>query len=182
MNIIRFTPVLAICVFLLGCASGAKMENMTYQGDQKVYDESLKNNVEVASVSGGESTNALWTSEISSEAFSSAVKQSLSEQGLLSENGKYQLQVKMIEVDQPSFGFDMTVTTHVQYVLTDTSNNSVILDEVIVAPHTATTGDAFAGYKRLQLANEGSGKKNIEGLLEKLSELKINSKEISIVQ
>ena len=88
----------------------------------------------------------------------------------------------MIKVDQPSFGFDMTVTTHVQYVLTDTTNHSVILDEVIVAPHTATTGDAFAGYKRLQLANEGSGKKNIEGFLEKLSELKINPKEISVVQ
>lgn len=182
MNIIRFTPILAVCVFLLACASGATMENMAYHGDNKTYDERLKNNVEVASVSGGESTNALWTSEISSEAFSSAVKQSLSEQGLLSENGKYQLQVKMIEVDQPTFGFDMTVTTHVQYVLTDTSNNSVILDEVIVAPHTATTGDAFAGYKRLKIANEGSGRKNIEGLLEKLSELKINSKEISILQ
>lgn len=182
MNIIRFTSILAICVFLFGCASGAKMENMIYQGDQKAYDNSLENNVEVASVSGGESTNALWTSEISNEAFSGAVKQSLSEQGLLSENGIYQLQVKMIKVDQPSFGFDMTVTTHVQYILTDTSNNSVILDEVIVAPHTATTGDAFAGYKRLQLANEGSGKKNIEGFLEKLSELKINTKEISVVQ
>jgi hypothetical protein len=182
MNIIRFTPVLAVFVFLLGCASGATKENMNYQGDQKVYDERLKNNIEVAAVSGGESTNPLWTSEISSEEFSSAVKQSLSEQGLLSENGKYQLQVKMIEVDQPSFGFDMTVTTHVQYVLTDTTNHSVILDEVIVAPYTATTGDAFAGYKRLQLANEGSGKKNIEGLLEKLSELKINRKDISIDQ
>ena len=88
----------------------------------------------------------------------------------------------MVEIDQPSFGFDMTVTTHVRYVLTDTTINSVIYDEIIVAPHTATVGDAFAGVKRLRLANEGSGKKNIEGLLEKLSKLKINKNEISVVQ
>lgn len=182
MKTTKFASILATCIFLFGCASGAKMDNMTYQGDQKEYDEKLKNNVEVASVAGGESTNAAWTSEISNESFSGAVKISLSEQGLLSENGKYQLQITMVEIDQPSFGFDMTVTTHVRYVLTDTTINSVIYDEIIVAPHTATVSDAFAGVKRLRLANEGSGKKNIEGLLEKLSKLEINKNEISVVQ
>ena len=69
-----------------------------------------------------------------------------------------------------------------QYVLTDSTDNTVILDETIIAPHTATVNDNFAAFIRLQLANEGSGRKNIEGFLEKLSEVKINSKEISVVQ
>ena len=182
MKINRFASIFVIAVFLFGCASGAKMENMIYQGDQKAYDGGLKNDVEVSSVSGGKKTNPAWTSQISSEAFYGAVEKSLSEQGLLSESGKYQLRINMIKVDQPLFGFDLTVTTHVRYVLTDTKDSTVILDETIVTPHTATVGDAFAAVKRLRLANEGSGKKNIEGLLDKLSELKINPKEISVPQ
>jgi len=182
MKIIKLSTIAAICVFLFGCASGAKIENMIFQGKIKQYDANLQSEVEIASVSGGEKTNPAWTSEISNEAFLGAVKESLLKQGLLSESGKYKLQVKMQKVDQPLFGLDMTVTTHVQYVLTDATNSSIIFDEVIIAPYTATVGDAFAGIKRLRLANEGSGKKNIEGLLDKLSELEINPKEVSVVQ
>jgi hypothetical protein len=41
---------------------------------------------------------------------------------------------------------------------------------------------AFVGFIRLQLANEGSDKKNIEGLLDLLSGLKINPEEVSFVK
>ena len=80
------------------------------------------------------------------------------------------------------FGMNLTVTTYVNYVLTDSSNNTVILNETIEAPYTATVGDSFAAIKRLRLANEGSGKENIKGLLEKLSALKINPNQVSLVK
>lgn len=172
--------ILIGCIWMFGCATGAKMENMIYSGEQKPYSAELKENLGVSSCSGGEKTNPAWTSEIDNEAFAGAVKQSLLAQGLLSDNGKYQLEIKMLKTDQPIFGFDMTVTTHVKYVLSDTTTNSVILDQTIDAPYTASVRDEFIGVKRLRLANEGSGKKNIEGLLEKLSELKISKNEISI--
>ena len=180
MKTIKLISIMWVSVLLFGCASGALKENMVYKGDQKSYDQNLNDSVEVGSISGGEKTNPAWTSEISNEAFSGAVKISLAEQGLLSKDGKYQLSVKLIKVEQPMFGFDMTVTTHVQYVLTDTRNSTILLDEIVVSPHTATVGDAFAGIKRLRLANEGSGKKNIEGLLDKLAILKISVNEISV--
>jgi hypothetical protein len=179
---IKFNFIFATIILLFGCASGAKIENMSYQGGGKKYDDNLNKNVGVASVSGGEKTNPAWTSEISSESFSNAIKKSLSEQGLYSNNGKYQLQVKMLKIEQPFIGFNMTVTTHVKYILTDTTRGYVVLDEIIIAPHTATFGDAFVGVKRLRLANEGSGKKNIERLFEKLSELKLSPKEISVIK
>lgn len=182
MKTLKLILIFIACTCLFGCASGARMENMIYSGNQKEYSEKLKENVEVSSCSGGKKTNPAWTSEIDDEAFSGAVKKSLLSQGLLSDNGKYKLQIKMIKLDQPLFGFDMKVTSHVQYILTDSTNNSVVLDETIIAPYTATVNDAFYGVKRLMLANEGSGKKNIEGLLEKLSTLQISPKEISIVQ
>ncbi|MBL1457324.1 MULTISPECIES: hypothetical protein [unclassified Methylophaga] len=182
MKIAKISLILVAILYLSGCASGAKVENMTYQGAQKNYSEGLKQSVEVAKVSGGKETNPLWTSEISSDAFSTAVKQSLSTQGLLSDNGRYKLTVNMLSVDQPFMGFDLEVTTYVEYSLVDSTNDSVIFKETIIAPYTATMSDAFAAIKRLRLANEGAGQKNIEMLLEKLSELKINQSEISLAE
>lgn len=182
MKLAKMTLILAAMLYLSGCASGAKVENMAYQGAQKNYSEELKQSVEVGDVTGGKETNPLWTSEISSEAFSSAVKQSLSDQGLLSENGRYKLTVNMLSVEQPFMGFDLEVTTYVQYSLVDSQDNSVVFKETIIAPYTATMNDAFAAVKRLRLANEGAGRKNIEMLLEKLSELKVTKNQISLAE
>ncbi|KEF31298.1 hypothetical protein D777_01647 [Marinobacter nitratireducens] len=183
MRIARTLAVLSALIYLTGCASGAQMGNMVYNGPVKTYDTAVKNSVNVTNVSGGEETNPAWTSEISNEAFSGALKQSLRKQGLLSGNGRYKLEALLLEVDQPVFGLDFEVTTHVKYVLTDRDNNgAVVLNETIVAPYTATIGDAFAAIKRLRLANEGSGKANIEGLLEKLSELKIQPGDVTLEQ
>ena len=182
MNLTRITVIFAAILYLSGCASGAKMENMIYQGGQKIYSDELNESLEVSNVSGGQKTNPAWTSEISSEAFSGAVKKSLLAQGLLSDNGRYKLTVKMLKVDQPIFGLDLEVTTHVQYTLLDSKENLTVFDETIIAPHTATFSDAFAAVKRLRLANEGSGKKNISVFLKKLSELKINKNEISLAE
>jgi hypothetical protein len=182
MKAANISLVLTICVFIFGCAFGAKMENMAYQGDKKTYDERLKNNVGIVSVYGGERTTPVGPPAISNEEFSRAVKKSLSEQDLLSENGKFQLEILIADNNRPSFGADMTVTTYVQYVLTDTNTNSMIFDEIIFTSYTVALDDAFAGTKRIRLANEGSGKMNIEKFLEKLSELTISPKDISNVQ
>lgn len=182
MKILKLAFIFLVSAYLFGCASPAKMENMVYQGNQKAYPEQLRKNVDVSSVSGGKKTNPAWTSEIDDEAFSGALKQSLSAQGLLSDKGGYQLEARLLKVEQPMFGFDIKVTTHVQYILTDVKTNSVVLDKTVVSPYTATVGDAFAAVKRLRLANEGSGKKNIEGLLDKLSALKIRPKAITLKQ
>lgn len=180
MKLIKLMFVLATCSYLWGCASGAKMENMIYQGDQKNYPGEIQENMELGEVSGGQKTNPAWTSEIDNEAFSGAVKQSLISQGLYSENGKYRLKVNMLKVDQPLFGLDLTVTTYVRYTLTDTESGEIVFDETVIAPHTAGVGDAFVAVKRLRLANEGSAQKNIEELLNELSELRIDVQQISL--
>ena len=179
----RILAVLAALFYLTGCASGAKMGNMVYDGQVKPYDAALQNNVDVTNVSGGEETNPAWTSEIDNNAFAGALKQTLQKQGLLAGSGRYQLEALLLEVDQPVFGLDFEVTTQVKYILTDRENNgAVVLNETIIAPYTATIGDAFAAIKRLRLANEGSGKANIQGLVEKLSELQIQPGNISLAQ
>lgn len=173
---------MATCFYLAGCASGAQVENMIYKGDKHEYSSEIKENVMLSSVTGGEETNPVWTSEISDEAFSGAIKQSLKNEGLYSEDGKYDLSVEMLEIDQPSFGFDMTVTTIVKYVLTDKASGEVIIDKEVNAPYTATVGDAFSGVKRLRLANEGSSQENIKGLLALLSELNLGIDQVSMAK
>ena len=144
------------------------MENMVFHGDQKKYSEEIQENLGLGQVSGGKKTNPAWTSEIDNEAFLGAVKESLKSQGLYSDNGKY--------------GLDLEVTAHVRYILTNVDSGEVIFDDTVITPHTAGVGDAFAAVKRLRLANEGSAKKNIEGLLNKLSDLRIDPQEISLAK
>ena len=182
MKFLKSTLAIATCFYLAGCASGAQVENMIYKGEKQEYNSEIKDNVMLSSVTGGEDTNPAWTSEISDEAFSGAIKESLKNEGLYSENGKYDLSVEMVEIDQPSFGFDMTVTTVVKYVLTEKSSGEIILDKKVNAPYTATIGDAFSGVERLKLANEGSGHKNIEGLIKLLAELNLDINQISMTK
>ncbi|MBT8420204.1 MAG: hypothetical protein KJO08_05000 [Gammaproteobacteria bacterium] len=130
MKLTKLLFVLTIFLYLFGCASGAKIENMVFQENQKTYPDGLHKNMEVTKVSGGEKTNPLWTSEISNEAFLGALKESLLSQGLYSADGKLRLEVKMIKVDQPLFGLDFKVITHVRYILTNRIDNSVILERV----------------------------------------------------
>ncbi len=183
MKKLKLSLLLFIAVFLYGCASGAQFKNMAYTETSGFeYDNALKNNIGVPHVTGGEKTNPLWTSEISSEAFQEAIKLSLSSKGLLSESARYQLKVTLLEVEQPLFGLDIKVTTHVNYVLTDTITNNVIFNDLITAPYTATVGDAFVAIKRLRLANEGAGRSNIEAFLIRLSSLQISVKDISLAE
>ncbi|MDB4000851.1 hypothetical protein N9451_00125 [bacterium] len=179
MKIIKYGLLVIISTYLLGCASGAQMENMVFQGEQKPYSAELNNNVVVDEVTGGKKTNPAWTSEIDNESFFGAVVGSLKSQGLYSDTGKYRLIVKMLKVEQPLFGLNLEVTTHVRYIVMRKSNNEVVFDDTIITPHTAGFDDAFAAVKRLRLANEGSANKNIEGLLEKLSQLNISANQIS---
>ncbi len=89
--------VLAFISFsAVACASGARPELMTvYPADKSTVSEHSKfyKSISVDSVSGGQETNPLWTSEVSNTAFQKALKDSLRAYGMLSDsdNGKYLL-------------------------------------------------------------------------------------------
>jgi hypothetical protein len=64
-------------------------------------------------------------------------------------------------------GFDMTVTSHVNYKVYDSSGQPFLL-ATIDAPYTAKMSDAFVGAQRLKKANEGSIRMSMEQFLDKL--------------
>lgn len=178
----RLIAVLALVAGALalgGCATPAKVESMEVSGVNPGTvntSSGLRDRVGVTKVIGGEETNPLWTSEISSEGFRQALERSLRNAGLLAAlqgASKYALEADLKKVDQPLVGVDMTVVTTVHYVLKERESGVLIWEGDIVSPYTATFSQAFMGFERLRVANEGSAKKNISDLIEKLYSLDV---------
>jgi hypothetical protein len=180
--------VLLVSLFVMagGCASSARMTQMTVTTPDAARHAAatpLRDNVTVKDVSGGDKTNPLWKSEIGNDEFRGALESSLKSAGLLEGRkggGKYALSAKLTGVDQPLFGFNTTVTTHVAYVLTDTATGKALLDESVSAEFTAKVSDAFLGVKRLQIANEGAARANIAQSIEKLLRLGVPQGDVTL--
>jgi hypothetical protein len=119
---------------------------------------------------------ALWKSNIDSDSFREALLESLRAVGFLADSGALlALPARLVTLDQPSFGFNLTVTSVVHYTLKDVRSGVVIMDEDVKAEHTAKVSEAFVGSTRLQLANEGSARKNIAGLIERMNQIRVGN-------
>lgn len=181
LRLLLASAVIALCT---GCASPAQISGMSVSADQakaSTYDSQLRKNVRLSEVNGGNKTNPLWTSEIDSPDFGAALKQSLANANLLGdESASYALRANLLRVDQPIFGLDFEVTSEVEYTLIESRTNKVVLREIIRTPFTAGMGDSVIGIKRLRLANEGSARVNIIAMLKRLSDLKIEAKQVSL--
>ena len=178
MKNINLILVLAIAIFLINCASPAKMQNMLVTRDQFTtvkFDKKLKKNINLQEVKGGGKTNPLWTSEIGNKEFKEALIVTLMNAGLYSDsnNSEYLLSANLLRVKQPFMGANMKVTTEVEYVLTERKSDKEIFKEIILASYTAGVSNSVLGVKRLRLANEGSAQKNIFILMDHLSKLNI---------
>jgi hypothetical protein len=127
-------------------------------------------------VTGGKETSSTAASQISSKDFAEALRDSIEKSGLFSKamdtpGGTYKLGAYIGELAQPVLGFDMTVTMEVGYTLTDTRSGKAVWKKSIRSTYTATTKDAFVGATRLQMANEGAARKNIEEAITEISKL-----------
>jgi len=155
---------------MTGCATGAKSEAMVVEKVAIAHQSS--SNVTVA-VSGGSSTNGMGASQISDDDFAKALSDSIAKSGLFKEvlpsGGRYKLTAFIGKVDQPVFGFNMTVKMEVSYTLVDTQSGKTVWSKNVASEHTAKAGEAFAGVKRLRLANEGAAKANIEQVITEIS-------------
>ena len=74
---------------------------------------------------------------------------------------------------QPLAGLDMTVKLLVKYSLINQNSNEEIWTKDINSIYTAKFSDSLIGMERLNMANEGAIRKNIEILLQTLAVLKL---------
>jgi hypothetical protein len=129
----------------------------------------IKNAIHVGAVTGGEDTNPLWSSQVSNANFKAALEDSLALAVLKGDDhAPYVLNAKLVELHQPFAGFDMTVTSTVEYMLTPAGQSKPTLTEKVVTPYTAAFGDAFLGAERLRVANEGAMRENIKEIIARL--------------
>ena len=168
-NLIAILFLFSTSFLLEACVTSATVEGMTqtnFEGGA-TPNKKFQNAITVESVTGGSDTNPLWVSKISSDSFREALRQSLSNAGFgtSTQNARYVLVVTLENVVQPYFGFDMTVTTTINYILRDKQTKKILYNQHLISSHTATVGDAFMGTTRLRLANEGAARKNIGQLL-----------------
>ena len=86
-----------------------------------------------------------------------------------SSNPDYRLDAIIMFQKQPLGGIDMSVSLMVKYSLLDTEGNQ-IWGKDIFSMYTAKFGDALLGADRLNLANEGAIRSNIELMIKALNE------------
>lgn len=172
----KMVGVMVLAALALGgCASASKPDAMVATPVAVVHKSSSA--VSVA-VSGGKETSKMGASQISNDGFAQALKSSIEKSGLFSKaltepGSRYQLGAFIGKVDQPTFGFSMTVNMEVSYTLTDTQTSKAIWSKNVASTYTAKAGDAFAGVERLRLANEGAARENIRQMLETVSALNL---------
>ena len=131
-------------------------------------------------VSGGSETSTAGRSQIDNKDFASALAQAIQQAGLFTSifpagpTAAFHLEVTIVSLQQPMFGFSMTATVEISWSLTRTSDHAVIWQKSITSSHTAKTGEAFAGVTRLRLATEVAARNNIQDAITQMSSLRLN--------
>lgn len=154
------------------CAQGARTDAMIARPATPLPEASaLRQAVAVGSVTGGQATSPLWTSQVANEDFTAALRVSLNAHAMIDLSGRrLRLDAVLTNLSQPFVGLDMTVTAVVAYRLTDVATGRVVFDRVIATPFTADFAASLLGVERLRVANEGAIRANIAALLSALIE------------
>jgi len=173
----RLIVTIAALAWLCGCATSADPARMavgpiTADND---FPQPLRHSMCVRSVTGGEETNPLWVSKVDNDGFRSALAASMEKAGLIAAGDvcKYHVDANLLGLSQPIMGFDLEVTSHVNYKVYDSAGQPILL-ETISAPYNAKFSEAFAAVVRLQRANEGSIRASISQFLEKLRAVRLS--------
>ncbi|MBU2590463.1 MAG: hypothetical protein ABIK27_04150 [Bacteroidota bacterium] len=170
--------LLLLCIFvalLAGCASPAKHKGMiptTFETAKK-HPQTVSVNVQ-----GGQESTLSNPFQISDEAFTQALVDSITKSQIFSsviqdKGADYLLTVFLFNMKQPMFGLTYTVKMEAGWTLQRADNGTVVWQESIKSEHTTTFSDAFAAVTRLRLATEGAARDNIAKGLAKISQLKL---------
>lgn len=169
---LRFLVFGCTALILSACAEPAKQQNMIASAPS-ASGSPLASSMCVTKVSGGEETNPLWTSEVDDSAFRGALDASLQRSGLAapsSSDCRLDVEASLLGLAQPIAGFDMEVTSNVNYSVLNSGTDVAYFESTVTMPFTATFSDAFAGVTRLRLANEGAIRANITEFIRRVTE------------
>ena len=183
MPVRRFQSLGFLAIFALaGCATGAGSKEMALGAVPSAhFPEPLHGAMCVPKVTGGQATYLLGMSEIGNGNLRKALAESLAANGLLAAGDgfgmgsacRFVVSADILEVNQPFFGFDLKVTTHVHYSVGDPPPAAILLDRTVTAYGIARFRDSPIGVIRLRLANEAAMRASIAKFLKLLAELTV---------
>lgn len=127
---------------------------------------------------GGRETHPLWTSQISDSAFTEALSTALVQSGVFTavvkgEGADYLLDVTILHYDQPVIGIDFDINLETKLELSKVGEYKRIWTDTISTTYRAKLGDALFASERLQKANEGAVRVNIEEAIKRLSRIQL---------
>lgn len=178
---LRRSPLAALLLIVLlaltaGCASGVRPSAMVPQDFSVAVQSSRSVH---ASVSGADETDPMWGSQLSSSAFHEALVAAIQRSGVFATvvsgpEADYQLRVRLVDLDQPFAGFNMTVGLTCKWTLVNEATGDSVMEATITSEHTAKVGDSLVGVKRLRIAREGAARENIREGIERVSRLTLD--------
>lgn len=108
--------ILLSCLTLTGCVGiNAEVHSMTYSNPSQLKNpknEKIFRGINVEKVTGGHAINSLLISDISDKQFIMALEKSLNNAKLLQESkaANYWLRAKIVKIETPLAGLDMTTS------------------------------------------------------------------------
>jgi hypothetical protein len=174
-NFLCESALLALCgliLFAAGCA--VRPAKMIPAG----FDISGKHpyTVKVQGRVGGKETHLRQDSLISSSAFTEALTNSILKSGLFKgvvrgEGADYLLNVVILDYNQPWLGIDFDINVETKWELSKSGQAQPFWSDTISTSYKTTLWKAFFAAERLQKANEGAVRANIQEGIKRLSAL-----------
>jgi hypothetical protein len=169
-NLLYEIALLTFCVFVLfatGCAARA---------DKMVPESFNVTNKHPFTVRVEGSVEDKRTSQIPSAAFTEALTESILKSGVFKgivrgEGADYLLEVAILRYDQPWIGLDFNINVETSWELSNSVQAEPVWSDTITTSYKTTLWDAFFAAERLQRANEGAVRANIQEGIKRLSML-----------
>ena len=162
--------VFGLTLFAAGCAvRPAKMVPDSFNISGK-----LPYTVRVHGVVGGKETHLPRDSLISSSAFTQALTESILKSGMFKgvvrgEGADYLLNVVILDYNQPWIGIDFNINVETSWKLFKSGEANPIWSDTISTSYKTTLWKALFAAERLQKANEGAVRANIQEGIKRLS-------------
>jgi hypothetical protein len=161
--------LLGFTLFASGCAA---------QADKMIPDSFNVTNKHPFMVRAEGSVEDKRTSQIPDAAFTEALTESILKSGLFKgvvsgEGADYLLEVTILRYDQPWIGLDFNVNMETSWKLFKSGRAEPVWSDTITTAYKTTLWDAFFAVERLQRANEGAVRANIQEGIKRLSMLRL---------
>ncbi len=161
-TIFGFVMVVGLAACAMGARPGAMVADIT-RDTIIAEDHPLWKSIKVESVTGGRTTARPWSSNVNSDEFYQALRDSLQLHAMLTASTpRYRLQAELLDVDEPWHGINATATATARFSLYDDATKALIYQRVMAHTHEASFSESAVGQTRIRLAQEGAVKGTIQ--------------------